>query len=415
MGEGQRHVLGPRRLVGPLDQRVRHPRRVAVGQVGLQGDLRPRLLAGGDQQRRVVGLGVEDRPHRVADARRGMEVDDGGLAGGLGEAVGHPDHDRLLQTEHVAEVRRVVGEHRQLGRAGVAEHRRHPVGAEEVERRVADRRHRWNPIPSPPTPGRKDPCRERMRQESGSRSRWGPVDNAGVRNRSLKLPLGIERIGLAVALACAALLCLAASASAGPDRDPPRLRPRQDRADPGLDPARSRRHGRPADPPGPALDRQALPDLRHRRLLRTAAQRRARRLRRMPHAAAPITTTASPSTWCRWARGRNATPPGRRSPASPSGPSRSRARPALPFRWVGYDGDAGHGCGHHLHLSWNHAAGAPVPARRMGRSLPGRPARPRSVETAPDQALRPPRSRRPAPPAASPRSAPAASAPRFHD
>jgi hypothetical protein len=32
-------------------------------------------------------------------------------------------------------------------------------------------------------------------------------------------------------------------------------------------------------------------------------------------------------------------------------------RPNLPFRWVGYDGDAGHGCGHHLHLSWNHAIG----------------------------------------------------------
>ena len=29
--------------------------------------------------------------------------------------------------------------------------------------------------------------------------------------------------------------------------------------------------------------------------------------------------------------------------------------PRPPFRWVGYDGDAGHGCGNHLHLSWNHA------------------------------------------------------------
>jgi hypothetical protein len=28
--------------------------------------------------------------------------------------------------------------------------------------------------------------------------------------------------------------------------------------------------------------------------------------------------------------------------------------PLPPFRWVGYDGDANHGCGHHLHLSWNH-------------------------------------------------------------
>jgi hypothetical protein len=32
-----------------------------------------------------------------------------------------------------------------------------------------------------------------------------------------------------------------------------------------------------------------------------------------------------------------------------------RNRPVPPFRWVGYDGDSGHGCGHHLHLSWNHA------------------------------------------------------------
>lgn len=29
--------------------------------------------------------------------------------------------------------------------------------------------------------------------------------------------------------------------------------------------------------------------------------------------------------------------------------------PAPPFRWVGYNGDPGHGCGNHLHLSWEHA------------------------------------------------------------
>ena len=33
-------------------------------------------------------------------------------------------------------------------------------------------------------------------------------------------------------------------------------------------------------------------------------------------------------------------------------------QPVPPFRWVGYDGDAGHGCGNHLHLSWNHAPAA---------------------------------------------------------
>lgn len=33
----------------------------------------------------------------------------------------------------------------------------------------------------------------------------------------------------------------------------------------------------------------------------------------------------------------------------------TQGHPVAPFRWVGYDGDAGHGCGHHLHLSWDHA------------------------------------------------------------
>ena len=63
------HVLRARRLVAPLDQRVGHPSGVAVGQVGLQRHQRPRLLPGRDQQRRLVGLGVEDRAHAVAQAR----------------------------------------------------------------------------------------------------------------------------------------------------------------------------------------------------------------------------------------------------------------------------------------------------------------------------------------------------------
>ncbi|MDQ3571432.1 MAG: hypothetical protein M3383_01065 [Actinomycetota bacterium] len=40
-------------------------------------------------------------------------------------------------------------------------------------------------------------------------------------------------------------------------------------------------------------------------------------------------------------------------------------RPRLPWRWVGYDGDAGHGRGHHLHLSCSHNA----------NTTPGKPAR----------------------------------------
>jgi hypothetical protein len=35
--------------------------------------------------------------------------------------------------------------------------------------------------------------------------------------------------------------------------------------------------------------------------------------------------------------------------------------PRPPFRWVGYNGDANHGRGNHLHLSWMHG---PAPLRR---------------------------------------------------
>jgi hypothetical protein len=38
-------------------------------------------------------------------------------------------------------------------------------------------------------------------------------------------------------------------------------------------------------------------------------------------------------------------------------PQQNRPRP--PFRWVGYNGDPGHGCGNHLHLSWSHAPAPP--------------------------------------------------------
>jgi hypothetical protein len=38
-------------------------------------------------------------------------------------------------------------------------------------------------------------------------------------------------------------------------------------------------------------------------------------------------------------------------------PRQNRPRP--PFRWVGYNGDSGHGCSDHLHLSWMHAPARP--------------------------------------------------------
>ncbi len=40
--------------------------------------------------------------------------------------------------------------------------------------------------------------------------------------------------------------------------------------------------------------------------------------------------------------------------------------PRPPFRWVGYDGDAGHGRGHHLHLSYSHS---PTPYNEPARTV----------------------------------------------
>ena len=45
-------------------------------------------------------------------------------------------------------------------------------------------------------------------------------------------------------------------------------------------------------------------------------------------------------------------------------PTQNQTR--APFRWVGYDGDAGHGSGHHLHLSWSASeTGFGEPARTV--------------------------------------------------
>jgi hypothetical protein len=52
-------------------------------------------------------------------------------------------------------------------------------------------------------------------------------------------------------------------------------------------------------------------------------------------------------------------------------------QPVPPFRWVGYEGDAGHGCGNHLHLSWEHA---PAPRFQLAEWVEVFPVNP---ETAP--------------------------------
>src|ERR1700739_3936499 len=75
----------------------------------------------------AVGLGAGPQvAHRVSHARSGVHIDQGGLAGGLGESVSHGHHRRLLQSQDISEVVGEVLQERLLGRAWVAEYRRQP-------------------------------------------------------------------------------------------------------------------------------------------------------------------------------------------------------------------------------------------------------------------------------------------------
>ena len=71
-------------------------------------------------------------------------------------------------------------------------------------------------------------------------------------------------------------------------------------------------------------------------------------------------------------------------------------KPRPPFRWVGYDGDAGHGCGNHLHLSWNHAT---APEYRLAEWVEVLPTGHLDVTT-------PPATTQPPPPREPPRKGP---------
>ena len=69
-------------------------------------------------------------------------------------------------------------------------------------------------------------------------------------------------------------------------------------------------------------------------------------------------------------------------------------KPVPPFRWVGYDGDAGHGCGNHLHLSWEHAAAPQFQLAEWVEVFP--------VGSQPERKQRKPRHKRPKAPPAGP-------------
>ena len=131
-----RHIFGARRLDAVFHIRLRKLGRALGIEKRQQRHDRARLLAAGDDERRLVAIGVENVAHRIADAGRRMQIDKTGVAGRLRVAVGHADDGGLMQAEHVVDVIGPVVEERQFGRAGIAEHFLDAEGAEQRERRV---------------------------------------------------------------------------------------------------------------------------------------------------------------------------------------------------------------------------------------------------------------------------------------
>ena len=67
-----------------------------------------------------------------------MQIDEPGVAGRLRVAVSHADDGGLLQAEYVIDIVGPVGEERQFGRAGIAEHLLDSERAQQPERGILD-------------------------------------------------------------------------------------------------------------------------------------------------------------------------------------------------------------------------------------------------------------------------------------
>ncbi len=135
----QRHVLGAGRLDRPLDERAREfGRALGIEERVVRQD-RAGLLPRCYDQRGVVLVRGEQVAERVAGAGRAVQVDQRRALRGPRVAVGHAHHHRLVEPHHVGKRQRL--EHRQLGRAGIAEQAIDPEVLEHAEGGFSDGRH----------------------------------------------------------------------------------------------------------------------------------------------------------------------------------------------------------------------------------------------------------------------------------
>lgn len=207
-----------------------------------------------------------------------------------------------------------------------------------------------------------------------------------MRNRSPISRHPVERFGLMIALACAALLYLAASASAGPTATrlvytPGKIVPI------------------PASIPhevGDMVDKRIVPDLRWiaQRYPIYVTDGYSGPLPDGEHAGCDECHTRGSDHYNGLAVDLVPLGAGTKCDAAWAPITRLalwaepvQNQPALPFRWVGYDGDAGHGCGNHLHLSWNHAV---VPQFQLAEWVEVFPVGPLEAGSEPQRGKRPP-------------------------
>ncbi len=210
-----------------------------------------------------------------------------------------------------------------------------------------------------------------------------------MRDRPTSLRHGIERAGLAIALICAALLWAVSTASAGP------LLTRSVYAPGEIVPI-------PASIPheaGDMVDKRILPNLRWiaQRYPIYVTDGYSGPLPNGEHAGCDNCHTRGSDHYNGLAVDLVPVGGGTKCDATWTPITRlalwaepKPGLPAPPFRWVGYDGDAGHGCGHHLHLSWNHAVVAQFELAEWVEVFP--------VGPLPQGTEKPPRKKRPAAP-----------------
>ena len=147
-GSVKRAAYQHRELVGAGDLlRPLHDRRADGHNIVIQqrvADVVPRiLLSNGHHQRGFHDPRINEIPHAVPQAARGMQIDKAGLAGGFRVAVGNRHHGALLKRQNIVNIfmaKQGINQ-RKLGGAGVAKNIFHAFTLQHFKKNIGTRSH----------------------------------------------------------------------------------------------------------------------------------------------------------------------------------------------------------------------------------------------------------------------------------